>query len=192
MENALRQLVMLFVKYKILANILIAITLLFGIIALSNINLSFFPEGKPRNISIQVVYPGASPQEMEEGVTLKVEEAIHNIVGIDEIISTSSENTANINVVTLKGYDIDEIYTEIKNSVDRINGFPLGAERPIIFKQKPQTTAQWLGLTGDVDLMTLKRIAEDIEDDLLASGVISQVNICLLYTSDAADDVSTV
>ena len=114
---------------------------------------------------------------MEEGVTLKVEEAIHNIVGIDEIISTSSENTANISVVTLKGYDIDDIYTEIKNSVDRINGFPLGAERPIIFKQKPQTTAQWLGLTGDVDLMTLKRIAEDIEDDMLASGVISQINI---------------
>jgi len=168
---------MLFVKYKILANIVIAVTLIFGLIALSNINLAFFPESKPRNITIQVMYPGASPQEMEEGVTLKVEEAIYNIVGIDEIISTSSENMASINVVTLKGYDIDEIYTEIKNSVDRINGFPLGAERPIIFKQKPQTTAQWVGLTGDVDLMTLKRVAEDVEDDLLASGIISQITI---------------
>ena len=177
MENSLKKLVALFVKYKILANILIAITVIFGLISLLNTNLSFFPESKPRNISIQVTYPGASPQEMEEGVTLKVEEAIHNIVGIDEIISTSSENFATINIVTLKGYDIDEIYTEIKNAVDRINSFPQGAERPIIFKQKPQTTAQWLGLTGDVDLFTLKRMAEDVEDDLLASGLISQVTI---------------
>ena len=192
MENALRSLVMLFVKYKILANILIAVTVIFGLIALSNINLSFFPESKPRNIIIQVVYPGASPQEMEEGVTLKVEESIRNIAGIDEIISTSSENNANINVVTLKGYDIDEIYTEIKNAVDRINGFPLGAERPIIFKQKPQTTAQWLGLTGDVDLMTLKRVAEDIEDDLLASGVISQITIMGFPELEISINVSEV
>ncbi len=190
MEHALKKLVILFVKYKILANIVIAVTLIFGAIALSNINLAFFPESKPRNITIQVVYPGASPQEMEEGVTLKVEEAIYNIIGIDEIISTSSENTASINVVTLKGYDIDEIYTEIKNNVDRINGFPQGAERPIIFKQKPQTTAQWVGITGDVDLMTLKRVAEDVEDDLLASGIVSQVTIMGFPDLEITIDVS--
>jgi len=182
----------LFVKYKILANIVIAVTIIFGLITLFNTNLSFFPEIKPRNITIQVVYPGASPQEMEEGVTLKVEEAIHNIVGIDEILSTSSENVASINVVTLKAYDIDEIYTEIKNAVDRINSFPQGAERPIIFKQKPQTTAQWLGLTGDVDKFTLKRMAEDIEDDLLASSLISQTTIVGLPEIEISIDVSEV
>ncbi len=192
MEQTLKQMVGLFVKYKILANIVIAVTIIFGLITLFNTNLSFFPETKPRNITIQVVYPGASPQEMEEGVTLKVEEAIHNIVGIDEILSTSSENVASINVVTLKAYDIDEIYTEIKNAVDRINSFPQGAERPIIFKQKPQTTAQWLGLTGDVDKFTLKRMAEDIEDDLLASSLISQITIVGLPEIEISIDVSEV
>ena len=192
MEHFLRQLVALFVKYKILANIVIAVTLIFGTIAFFGLNLSFFPESKPRNITIQVLYPGASPQEMEEGVTLKVEEAIHSIVGIDEIISTSSENVATINVVTLKGYDIDEIYTEIKNGVDRINAFPQGAERPIIFKQKPQTTAQWLGLTGEVKLITLKRMAEDIEDDFLASGIISQVSVVGFPELEISINVSEV
>ena len=137
--------VALFVKYKILANIVIAVTVIFGLITLFDTNLSFFPETQPKNITIQVVYPGASPQEMEEGVTLKVEEAIHNIVGIDEIISTSSENVASINVVTLRAYDIDEIYTEIKNGVDRINSFPQGAERPIIFKQKTSNNGTMVG-----------------------------------------------
>ncbi len=184
--------VALFVKYKILANIVIAVTVIFGLISLFNTNLSFFPETKPRNITIQVVYPGASPQEMEEGATLKVEEAIYSIVGIDEIISTSSENVATINVKTLKAYDIDEIYTEIKNAVDRINSFPQGAERPIIFKQKPQTTAQWIGLTGDVDKFTLKRMAEDIEDDLLASSLISQISIVGLPDVEITIDVSEV
>ena len=182
--------VALFVKYKILANIVIAVTVIFGLITLFDTNLSFFPETQPKNITIQVVYPGASPQEMEEGVTLKVEEAIHNIVGIDEIISTSSENVASINVVTLRAYDIDEIYTEIKNGVDRINSFPQGAERPIIFKQKPQTTAQWLGLKGDVDLFTLKRMAEDVEDDLLASELISQVTVLGFPEIEITIDVS--
>ncbi len=192
MEHTLKQMVGLFVKHKILANIIIAVTVIFGLITLFNTNLSFFPEIQPRNITIQVVYPGASPQEMEEGVTLKVEEAIHNIVGIDEIISTSSENVASINVVTLKAYDIDEIYTEIKNGVDRINSFPQGAERPIIFKQKPQTTAQWLGLKGDVDKFTLKRMAEDIEDDLLASSLISQITIVGLPEIEITIDVSEI
>ncbi len=190
MENSLKALVATFVKYKILANIVIGVTIVFGILAIMGTNLAFFPESKPRNISIQVVYPGASPQEMEEGVTLKIEEAIHNIAGIDEIISTSSENLASITVVTLKGYDIDEIYTEIKNSVDGISSFPQSAERPVIFKQKPQTTAQWLGLTGDVDLFTLKRAAEDIEDDFLASGIISQITIMGFPDLEISIDIS--
>ncbi|MCZ6693111.1 MAG: efflux RND transporter permease subunit [Bacteroidetes bacterium] len=166
-----------FVRYPVLANIIIALTIVGGALSLMNTNKSFFPTREPRNIVIQVAYPGASPEEMEEGVTLKIEEAIHNIVGIDEMYSKSSENFANITVVTLKGYDIDELYTEIKNSVDGISSFPVSAEKPIIYKQKPQTTAQWIGLTGDVDLLTLKRLGEEIEDDMINSGVISQVNV---------------
>ncbi|MBX2841858.1 MAG: efflux RND transporter permease subunit [Flammeovirgaceae bacterium] len=167
-----------FVKFKILSNIVIAVTIIAGIVSILNTKRSFFPETKPRNITIQVVYPGASPEELEEGVTLKVEEAIKSIPGIDEVNSTSSENMASIQIKTLKGYDLDDIYTETKNAVDRINSFPLGAERPTIYKEKPRSTAMFLGLTGDkTDLFELKKYAEEIEDDLLASGVISQVNV---------------
>ncbi len=166
-----------FVKYPILANIIIAFTLIGGIASLVTTKKSFFPTVEDRNIVINVTYPGASPEEMEEGVTLKIEEALTSVAGIDELVSTSSENTSNITIITLKNFDIDEIYTEVKNSVDGINSFPVGAEKPIIFKQRQMSTAQWLGLTGDVDLKTLKSYAEEIEDDLLATGKVSQVNI---------------
>ncbi|MDN5205316.1 efflux RND transporter permease subunit [Fulvivirgaceae bacterium BMA10] len=173
----IKRLVTYFVHYPILANIVIAITILGGVFAMVNTKKSFFPTRSDRNIMIQVAMPGASPEEMEEGVTLKVEEAIKSIAGIDEVISTSSENSAVVTVITLDNYDIDDIYTELKNAIDGINSFPVSAEKPIIFKQRQMSTAQWLGLTGDVDLKTLKQYAEDIEDDLLASGVISQVVI---------------
>lgn len=172
-----KNLVEYFVKFPILANILIALTLIGGVVAMVNTKKSFFPTREDRNIVISVTYPGASPEEMEEGVTLKIEEAVNPIAGIDELLSTSSENSANITITTLDNYDIDDIYTEVKNAVDGINSFPASAEKPIVFKRKQQSTAQWLGLTGDVDLKTLKKFAEDIEDELLADPNISQVNV---------------
>ncbi|MCP4459698.1 MAG: efflux RND transporter permease subunit [Cytophagales bacterium] len=172
-----KNLVEYFVKYPILANIVIAITLIGGVVAMTTTKKSFFPTRNDRNINIQVSYPGASPEEMEEGVTLKIEEAINSLAGIDEYTSTSSENSASITVVTLESFDIDDIYTEIKNAVDGINSFPAGAEKPVVFKQRQRSTAQWLALTGDVDLKTLKKYAEEVEDDLLATGAVSQVNI---------------
>ncbi len=175
--SSIKNLVEYFVKYPILANILIALTLLGGLAAMFGAKKSFFPTRADRNITINVTYPGASPEEMEEGVTLKIEEAVNSIAGIDEILSTSSENSANITIVTFDNFDIDDVYTEVKNAVDGINSFPANAEKPVVFKQKQQSTAQWLGLTGDVDLKTLKRFAEQIEDELLANEDISQVQI---------------
>ncbi len=171
----MRKVITYFVKYPIFANIVIALTLIGGILSFINTKKAFFPDLEVQNISVRVAYPGASPEEMEEGVTLKIEEAVKNIAGIDEITSTSSENSARITISTLTNYDIDEIFTEVKNAVDGISSFPANAERPIMFKVKPTIPAAWLGLTGDVDLMTLKSFGERVEEDLINSGVISKV-----------------
>ena len=175
----MRKVIEFFVKYGIMSNIVIALTLIIGFIALTSTKKAFFPERESRNISIQVSYLGASPEEMEEGITQRVEESIRNIDGVEEITSTSSENSANITVKVLENFDRDEVFTEVKNAVDRISSFPAGAERPVIFKQKSQQTVMWLGLTGDenTNLYDLKRAAENIEEDLLASGMVSQVNV---------------
>lgn len=174
----MRAVVTFFVKYPIWANAIIVISLLGGTGSyVLNLKKSFFPEREPRNITVSVSYPGASPVEMEEGVTIKVEEAIKGIEGIEEVSSVSSENFASVDIRTKQNYDLEEVTVEVKNAVDRINSFPVSAEKPIVVKQKSTSGATYLSLRGDVSLFDLKKAAEQIEDELLKSGVISQVYI---------------
>ncbi len=166
-----------FVKYPFYANIVIAIVVLAGSLSLMNMKRSFFPETKSKIIKISMAYPGASPKEMEEGITTRIEEALRGIVGIKEITSTSSENFASVKIETTGEFDLDETLIEIKNAVDGVSSFPTAAEKPIIFKQRSRTQAAYMGLSGDVDLLTLKKYAQNVEDDFLGSGIISKISI---------------
>ena len=138
---------------------------------------SFFPERKSTTVIVSVAYPGASPKEMEEGITIKVEEAIRGIIGIKEVSSTSSENFANVVITTTGDYDLQETLIEVENAVSGINTFPVDAERPLIYKTRSMSRVGFLALKGDCDLMTLKKEADDIEIKLLNSGVISKINV---------------
>ncbi|MGD8781148.1 MAG: efflux RND transporter permease subunit [Ignavibacteria bacterium] len=166
-----------FVKYPFYANIIIAIIIIGGGLSLLSMRKAFFPEIKSKYINVTVSYPGASPKEMEEGITTRIEEAIRGIVGIKEITSTSSENYASVSVEVTGEYDIDETLIEIKNAVDGISSLPVDAERPIVYKRRTTTQAARMGLYGDVDLKTLKKYAQQIEEDFLATGFISQVSL---------------
>ena len=174
----MRAIVTFFVKYPIWANAIILISVLGGgATYMLNLKKSFFPEREPRDITITMAYPGASPEEVEEGITLKIEDAIKGIEGIEEVSSVSSENLASLSIRTKVGYNLDEVTTEVKNAVDRINSFPVSAENPIVFKQKATSMAAFLAVRGNVSLFDLKKAAEQIEDDFLKSGVISQIRI---------------
>lgn len=164
-------------KYPIWANALIIMVGLFGLISIFTIKKSFFPEVEPNLILISVAYPGASPEEMEEGVVLKIEQSLKGIQGIDEMTSTASENSANVSIEVDPEYDAEIVLTEVKNAVDQINSFPESIEKPRVFKQKPRGDVIDMIIMGDVDLATLKRYADGIRDDLLASSMISQVEV---------------
>jgi multidrug efflux pump subunit AcrB len=173
----MRKLISTFVKYPFYANLVIIVVIIAGLISLANIKKSFFPERASRNISISVFYPGASPVEMEEGVTSRIEEAIRSIVGVKEITSSSSENVSTVMIETTGQYDIDETLMEVKNAVDGISSFPSAAERPIVYKQRSISRALFVSLTGGDDLISLKKYANQIEDDFISSGIISQVSL---------------
>ncbi len=173
----MRKLIETFIKYPFYAKLVVVFLLVGGLFSFWNMKKSFFPERSSRDIFITVVYPGASPKEMEEGITTRVEEAIRGLVGIKEVNSTSSENFANVRVTTTGEYDLDDTLMEVKNQVDGISSFPVDAERPIVYKQRAITWAGFLGLSGDVDLLTLKRYSTRIENELRASGVVSQVQV---------------
>lgn len=177
----MRKIVERFVEYPIYANLLIAFVLLAGGISLVSMNKAFFPETESRMITVSVFYPGASPVEMEEGVTSRIEEAVRGIIGIKEINSTSMENSARVMIETTGEYDINEILQEVKNAVDGISSLPTAAERPIVSKMRSRARAMSLNVVArdgyDVDLMTLKRYAQRVEEDFYNSGVVSQISL---------------
>ena len=173
----MEKLISFFIKRPIWANAIIVLTVVFGAVSVGMMDRSFFPEQDPNRINVSVFYNGASPLEMEEGVTIKVEQAIKGIAGIDEIHSTSSENFASVNIVAYKDADLDEVLRDVENAVNGINSFPDGAEKPSVVKQRSfmNSRASFISLSGDVDILQLKDMAEKIEDDLLNTDAISQV-----------------
>jgi multidrug efflux pump subunit AcrB len=166
-----------FVRFSIWGDVLLLLLCGIGLLSFFKLNANFFPELEQRNVQVQVVYPGASPEEMENGVVNKVEDALKGIEGIEQITSVSSENIATIVVEGKKGYDPEVLLSDVKNTVDRISSFPTDAEKPVVFKVKQIERVVSMLLQGNVDLLTLKKRAEMIEDDLLTSGKVSQVEL---------------
>ncbi|MGQ1785156.1 efflux RND transporter permease subunit [Saccharicrinis sp. GN24d3] len=173
----MRRIVELFVRFPFYANLIILVLVIVGGISLAYMKKSFFPERQSHILRVSVYYPGASPVEMEEGVTSRIEEAVRAIPGIYEINSVSSENSSSVTIEIEPNYDIDEALIEVKNAVDGISSLPTAAERPIVSKTRTTSPAARLLVTGDVDLLTLKSYAQQVEEDFLASGFISQVGI---------------
>ena len=137
----MKRIVEIFVRFPFYANLAIVFLLIVGGMSMWNMKKSFFPERPSRMLFVSVSYPGASPVEMEEGVTSRIEEAVRAIPGIYELNSTSSENSARVTIEIIPGYDIDEALIEVKNAVDGISSFPSAAERPLVYKSR--TTSHW-------------------------------------------------
>jgi len=188
----MRKLIAYFIKYPIYANALIIITAIAGILSFVMMPKSFFPELTPNRIYINVSYPGASPEEIEEGITTRIEESLNGVEGIEEIMSVSSENMSKVTVEVYEGFDIDEVLQDVKNSVDAIYSFPEGAEKPTIRKQKSRgmggmgNMVGYYALTGPNSLLLLeenerlfllKEKSDKIEHDLLNDDEISQIQV---------------
>ena len=173
----MKNLITYFIKYPVNGNVLLVLTLVFGAIAALNMRSLFFPQTPDRIISIQAIYPGASPEEIEEGIVLKIEDNLDGLDGIDQISSVSSENSGSVTVEVKEGENTEEILQDVKNSVDRISSFPSGMEPPAIYILDAFGSAVSYALSSDMDLRELKKVARKIEDDLIAYPEISQVSL---------------
>ncbi len=173
----MRGLLQYFVRYPLTGDLIMIAILLAGYVSIGNIKSNFFPERPTKTITIQVVYPGASPQEMEEGIVVKIEDNLKGVAGLDQVKSVCSENAASITVLVLDENKTDQILQDVKNAVDRISSFPVGMEPPIIYKREQINFGISFAITGEGDLVNLKKIARQIETDLRAMQGISQVEL---------------
>jgi multidrug efflux pump subunit AcrB len=174
----MRKLISYFIKYEVAVNILILSFVIFGLVGAFSLKSSYFPLSDSKNILISVVYPGASPQEIEEGVVLKIEDNLKGLQGIDRVTSTSRENSGTINIEIEKGRDVDFMLLEVKNAVDRVPNYPTGMEPLVVAKQEIVRQTISFAISGeDIPLSILKQIGRQVENDLRAIDGISQIEI---------------
>ena len=174
----MKNIISYFIKYHVAVNIIVIAFVVFGIVGALSMKSSFFPLSLSKNISINVIYPGASPNEIEEGVVLKIETNLKGIVGIDRITSVSRENSANINIEIERGRNIDVVLANVKNAVDRVPSFPVGMEPPVIAKMEMIRSTINFTISGDnLPLVTLKQYARVIENDIRNLKGISQISL---------------
>lgn len=174
----MRKVISYFIKYHMAVNIFILAFVVFGIVGMLSLKSSFFPLSESKNILITITYPGASPQEIEEGIVLKIEDNLKGLEGVERVTSTSRENSGSINVEIEKGREVDFMLLEVKNAVDRVPTFPTGMEPLIVAKQEAVRPTISFAISGkDIPLATLKQIGRQIENDLRAIDGISQIQI---------------
>mgnify|MGYP000099414218 CR=1 FL=1 len=166
-----------FIKFPVAANLIMVGLFVLGIAGLFNMKSTFFPEVPSRIISIQLVYPGSSPEEMEEGVVKRIEENLKGVTGVERYTSVSSENSGSITVEVLKGFNTDDVLVDVRNAVDQISSFPAGLEPPVVYIQENLGFAISFALSGDVNLKTLKRYGRQVEEDLRQMEGISKVSL---------------
>lgn len=164
-------------RNSITANLLMIVLLAGGIWTMFNIQKEVFPQFQLDYVEVDVIYPGAAPAEVEQGILLPVEEAIRGMQGIKEIVSTASEGYGNITIELIAGTNRMQVFQEIDQEVRRIQTFPDDIERPQVRLQSRQRDVMEIGLYGDTDIWTLRILAERLRNRLLSDPQISQVEI---------------
>lgn len=164
-------------RNSIAANLLMFVLIGGGIWTAFRIQKEVFPQFQLDIVEVSVNYPGAAPAEVEQGIILPVEEAIRGVQGIKEITSTAYEGSGQVSIELVAGMDRMKTFQEVDQAVNRIRTFPDDIEEPEVRLQSRQTEVMELGLYGDVDVWTLRQLAERFRDRLLNNPSITQVEI---------------
>ena len=174
-NNPLHGIINWFANNSVAANLLLISVIVMGIMSLSTLRKEAFPSLEPDTVSVSVVYDSGDALQAEEGIALKIEEALETVQGIKRITSTSDASGSHVSIEKETDYSLDELLFDVKNQVDAINNFPVDAEQPVIDKARRQDHALTLQLFGDADRHTLQNLGEKLKADLLAQSGISDV-----------------
>ena len=165
-----------FAHNPVAANLLLLLVIALGLFQMGDIRREAFPSLEPDSISISVSYNSGSAEQSEEGIAIKIEEALQGVLGVESVTSTSSTTGASITVERQNGYDLNELMRDVRAAVDGISSFPADAKNPVISKGQREEHALWIQLYGDVDRHTLQMFGTELKSDLLAQSNITSVS----------------
>ena len=138
MHNPFESMINWFARNAVAANLLMAVLLVGGFYTVLTIKKEMMPQVETNFISVQVPFLGATPADVEEGVVVKIEEAIQDIEGIEEIISTASRGFGTVRIEVNADYEVTDVMDQVKNRVDAISTFPDNTEKPTISRTEFQ------------------------------------------------------
>ncbi|MCK5837961.1 MAG: efflux RND transporter permease subunit, partial [Desulfobacula sp.] len=178
------------VEHKVSVNLIMIFLIVAGLHTVLNMKREMFPQFSLDMIDIGVTYPGASPDEVEEGICIKIEEQLKSLEDVKAMHSTAFEGHGSVFLELMAGTDIDEKLDEIRTQMDLIDSFPEQAEDPVITEIKNNDPAIYLAVYGDVDERVLRDTADKIRDDLVNTDEISLANLIGVRDYEISIEVS--
>ena len=179
-----------FVGNPVAANLLMMILVVSGLISVFQIRQEEMPAIDLDVVTVTVPYLGAAPEEVENGVSLRIEEALEGIQGIYRMTSIASEGAGTVILELETGADRTQTANEIKSQIDAISTFPRETERPIVSLLTTLNSGLEVVINGDTDERTLKELALEIRDDIAAMEGISSVEVTYVRPGEISIEVS--
>jgi multidrug efflux pump subunit AcrB len=164
------------IKNNVTINLIMIFIIVAGLFTVQKMLREMMPQFALDMIVISVDYPGSSPEEVEEGICIKIEEQIEGIEGIDRMISTAREGNGEVLVELETGTDVQKVLDEIKVEVDRVDTFPEEAEEPLVLEIVNRDPTIYIAVYGNVSEKRLRKTAEKIRDDLLDARFVSEMD----------------
>ncbi len=162
---------------SVAANLLMMFFILGGIAMFFNVTKEFFPDVAIDMVTVRVPYPGASPEEVEQGIILSVEESVRGLEGVKEVISKANEGSGTVTAELEEGINQMKVYQDIKSEVDRITTFPVDAEEPEVTLAIHRREVLSVAIFGQTKELTLREIGERVRQRLLEDSNITQVDL---------------
>ncbi len=163
--------------HTVAANLVMLIFIVGGLLVSTNIKQEVFPEFKVNMVRVSVAYPGASPEEVEQGILLSIEDVVRGLDGVKEVTSTASEGRAKVEIELIDGVNADNVLQDVTNEIDSIQSFPELAEKPMISLAEVRNQVLMVLVHGDQEEHVLRDVAERVRDDLLQRPGITLVQL---------------
>lgn len=179
-----------FARNPVAANLLMWLIVATGFITTPALRQEIFPGIKMGMITVTVAYPGASAEEVEEAVCIRIEEAIHDIEGVKRVRATAREGLGTIAAELEHGSDSRKVLDEIKSRVDAVDSLPQEAKRPIVAELESFKEVVAIAISGDIGELALKELGEEIRDEVTLLTGISRVELANVRPYEIAIEVS--
>lgn len=186
----MRTIVYWFIDNPIASNLLMMVFLVSGTLSFMNTRQEEFPSIETGTIQVNVPYPGAAPEEVEQAVCLHLEEALQNVENIERMTSTAREGACAATLQLAGSADINRALNDVKSTIDGIVTFPADIEEPTVASFSPASTVMSLALVADTDDASLKEIGEQIRLELIDLDGISRVEVSYIRPYEISVEVS--